>query len=53
MHYYITHHSGYHVRSAEKFFKVEKMPDPVAKIKDGYLCVKMEGIERIELTCIV
>lgn len=51
MHYYITHRGRYHVRSAEKFFKVEKIPDP--KIKDGYLCIKMEGIERIELTCIV
>ena len=53
MHYYITHRGRYHVRNAEKFFKVKKMPDPVAKIKDGYLCVKMEGIEMIELTCIV
>ena len=53
MHYYITHHSGYHVRNAEKFFKVKKMPDPVAKIVNGYLCIKMEGMERIELTCII
>ena len=29
MHYYITHYSGYHVRNAEKFFKVEKMPSLV------------------------
>lgn len=47
MHYYITHNGMYHIRSAEKFFKVEKMPD--LKIKDGYVFFKLYEIERIEV----
>ena len=47
MHYYITHNGVYHIRSAEKFFKVEKMPDP--KIKDGYVFFKLDEVERIEV----